>query len=289
MNLSPAPVDERVLCLFSVFLAKQGLRPSSISCYLAAVRHLQIEAGHPAGRRSDYPRLQYVLKGISYSLKEPKRIRLPITADIMDTLRQIWLAGSCSYTSCLLWATACCAYFGFLRLGELLLTGPNTPPAISVSDVAIDSHTAPSLVRIFLRKSKTDPGGKGVHIFLGSSGVPVCPVVALVTYLAIRPQTISSSPLFVWQNGSPLARDHFVREVRSALRVANIDHELYAGHSFRIGAATSAALAGVPAHMIKALGRWSSEAFQVYTRTPREILASVAPLIARHPQPPQSH
>ena len=42
-----------------------------------------------------------------------------------------------------------------------------------------------------------------------------------------------------------------------ANRVAGVNPLLYAGHSFRIGSATTAAAADIPAHMIKRLGRWS--------------------------------
>ena len=45
-------------------------------------------------------------------------------------------------------------------------------------------------------------------------------------------------------------------------------------------AATSAAAAGVPAHIINMLGRWESEAYQLYIRTPRETLASISPILA---------
>ena len=64
--------------------------------------------------------------------------------------------------------------------------------------------------------------------------------------------------------GSPVARATFVAAVRVALLAAGISSEGYAGHSFMIGAATSAARAGVLAHLIKAMGRWSSDAFMVY-------------------------
>ena len=58
---------------------------------------------------------------------------------------------------------------------------------------------------------------------------------------------------------------------------------LYAGHSFRIGAATSAAAAGIPAHMIQALGHWSSDAFKLYVRSSRDSLAPVSALLAACP------
>ena len=54
----------------------------------------------------------------------------------------------------------------------------------------------------------------------------------------------------------------------------------YSSHSFRIGAATVAARNGVPDHLIQALGRWNSNAYQLYIRTPSEALASLSQHLA---------
>ena len=64
--------------------------------------------------------------------------------------------------------------------------------------------------------------------------------------------------------------------LRSALPRAGIDEKLYSGHSFRIGAATTAARGGIQDSLIKVLGRWQSAAYQIYIRTPPEVLRGVA-------------
>ena len=81
-------------------------------------------------------------------------------------------------------------------------------------------------------------------------------------------------PLFTWSNGTFLTRAQFVEEVKKALDIAGVDAANYNGHSFRIGAASTAAANGMEDSMIKTLGRWESEAYQRYIKIPREELAN---------------
>ena len=154
-------------------------------------------------------------------------------------------------------------------------------------DVAIDDHGSPTMIRIYLRKAKADPFGRGVEVFLGKTGQQLCPVTALLGYLGVRPQTPGDAPLFVNHEGTPFTKEVFVRKVKSALSRAGINHQAYSGHSFRIGAATAAAMCNVPAHTIKMLGRWSSDAYMLYIRQHRSHLAAVSSLLVRTPGPAQ--
>ena len=282
-GITPLPLSEMSTCLFASFLAHQGLKSQSISAYLSALRHLQISAGFSPPQRAVWPRLQYVLRGIARCQPGPSDRRLPITATIMhQILNTCQVAFPNVVEARLLWAACCLGYFGFMRSGEFTVTDPAATPSIQVTDLAVDSHEAPTLIKVTLRRAKTDPFAKGIDIYFGKTDSPICPVAGLLQYMASRPRDDGySAPLLVHADGSPLTRDQFVRMVKKTLHVANVDHSSYSGHSFRIGAASSAAAAGVPAYFIKMLGRWESEAYHLYIRTPRASLASVSQLLAQ--------
>ena len=102
---------------------------------------------------------------------------------------------------------------------------------------------------------------------------------AVLAYLARRPDT--SGLLFIHSNGVPWSRSFLVNSLRIALTDAGIDTSGYSGHSFRIGAASAAAKAGLPDSLIQSLGRWKSAAFLSYIRIPVDRLVSASRLIVR--------
>lgn len=177
----------------------------------------------------------------------------------------------------MLWATCCMCFFGFLRSGEVTLVSqseydPETH--LSEGDVALDSLVHPSVVRIHIKASKTDPFRQGVFIYLGSTGNDLCPVAAISAYLATRDH--DPGPFFRFASGAALTRDALVKHLRSALSHFDVDVSQYSGHSFRIGAATAAAAVGLEDSLIKTLGRWQSSAYQLYVRLPWERLVGVS-------------
>lgn len=282
--LSPLPLTEQTLSFFVAHLGKQGLTHQTIKCYLSALRFMQIKAGlgdpFVAGA---FPQLQYVLRGIKRSprLRSP-RPRLPITPAILRQLRVVWSPLATDPDYVMLWAACCLGFFGFMRAGEFTLHSNQAFDAssmLTLQDIAVDQHANPSMVRVHLKQSKTDPFRKGVDIFIGATSCDLCPVAALLAYIAIRQARLG--PLFIFKDDSPLTRDKLVSAVQSALNQTGMDTSGFTGHSFRIGAATSAAQAGLEDSLIKMLGRWESSAYQRYIRTPRHSLAAVSQTLAQ--------
>ena len=205
------------------------------------------------------PRLEYVLLGIKrVEARAPRtRVRLPITMDIMQKLRASWLSLPPEPDCIMLWAAVCTGFFGFLRAGEFTAPSPQAydPDVhLNLADLAFDSHADPSMARLLIKQSKTDPFRQGVEVFLGRTDAAICPVSALVQYIGIR--SPSPGPLFVLQSGTPLTHTYLVSHLRAALRRAGLDDAQFNGHSFRIGAATTAASQGLEDSLIQTLGRW---------------------------------
>ena len=64
--------------------------------------------------------------------------------------------------------------------------------------------------------------------------------------------------------------------VWDGLKKAGIDDKNYSGHSFRIGAVTTAAQKGIEDAIIKSLGRWKSLAYLEYIKVPCNQLAGIS-------------
>ena len=108
------------------------------------------------------------------------------------------------------------------------------------------THKCPSIIFMRLKRSKTDQFREGVCISIGATNDDLCPVAALLSFLEI--QGPGEGPLFKWETGVGLTRQKFVEAVRAALRRANLPAEKFTGHSFRIGAVTTAAVGGLKTH-----------------------------------------
>ncbi|CAG2194548.1 unnamed protein product [Mytilus edulis] len=100
--------------------------------------------------------------------------------------------------------------------------------------------------------------------------LPITPAIlkvhAVWEYCKMR--GIQNGPLFCFMDGKPIPRQYFTRQLQLSLQWAGCDTAVYKGHSFRIGAASSAAMMGISSDNIQLMGRWHSDAYKKYIRIP---------------------
>ena len=170
------------------------------------------------------------------------------------------------------------AFFGFLRVSEFTVGGAfcekfdlSGEDAMFLADL--------SGVVLKLKSYKTDPFRKGANVTVGATQSPLCPVLAFIRYLHLRPNKTSGA-LFKFQNGRPLSRKWFSNRLKLACATAGAQGD-YTAHSLRIRAATALATAGLFSREIQVLGRWTSDAFKLYICTSRKVLTTAAHRLLR--------
>ena len=99
-------------------------------------------------------------------------------------------------------------FFGFFWSGELISPSEDhfdSAEHLSFVDIAVNDRDNPTILRVHLKASKTDPFRSGVDVFVGKTGNDLCPVTAMVNYLARRGSR--DGALFAYQNGRFLTRE----------------------------------------------------------------------------------
>lgn len=282
------PVNENLILNFVSTCVERGLTHSSIKLYLCGIRFYYIEhLGYNPLEISPgftYPRLATILTGIKKSQGNKTILhRLPITSDILSKIAShLRRLSPHTFTHSLMEASCTVAFFAFLRCGEFTVQkvedfDPNNN--LCCEDLVVRTDH----MILTLKKSKTDPFRQGISIPLFQTKEINCPVRSLNQYLQARNyyQANPKDPLFIMENGLPLTRNYFIDNLRSILSNVGFNAKHYHGHSFRIGAATTAAKVRLEDHLIKTLGRWSSDCYTRYIRTPNSSIREAQIALAK--------
>lgn len=272
------------MCRYVSYLAESNLKYRTIKAYLSAIRFLHIAEGESDPFLKEKPRLHYICQGVKRCESEKdsgKRERLPISPHLLREMKEVWEPRANDPDIVMLWAACCLGFFGFLRAGEMTVPSDSCfDPAVHLGykDIAVDNPSDPCMMQVTIKQSKTDPFRKGIDIYIGKTSTDICPVTAMLKYLVVRGK--KEGPLFIFKDNRFLTRQRLVDELRQALQKAGVDQSKYCGHSFRIGAATTAAARGIEDSVIKTLGRWKSLAYLQYVRIPRQELAHYSRLLS---------
>ena len=275
-------VSEKTLIDFVTYCQTTlHLRFDTIKLYLAGIRFHYIKSNNTDILLNTL-QLTYILRALKKRQCNFSRgLRLPITFTVLNDLCTCLSRGLFStFVDSMLLAAFTAAFYGFLRCGEFTVS-----PLSTVHPLIADVSFEPDLSKfsLVLRSSKTDTFSKGVTIHIFNSH-PLLPVSKMSNYLKIRlaAGATTNSPLFLDSqfSSSPLTRNSFISLLKQTLTAAGYVDTHFSGHSFRIGACTSGAAAGVQDHLLKVLGRWTSSCYSRYIRTPPASLSRAQQLMS---------
>ena len=271
-------VSEQVLIQYVTYChSVLNLSYSTIKLYLCGIRYMYLRHGksNPLEQHGKpLPGLKTILAGVKKDQSSrTKRVRLPIDVEMLANMCSVLDSGLFGpFTDAMLKAACTMAFFGFLRCGEFTVDCERKFDAennLCITDLEIDDK----LLRITLKKSKTDPFRRGITIPIYANDTLTCPVQAMKMYLSYRKvRSPYILPLFIDNDNNALSRTFFISKVKIMLDKLGFNSEHYNGHSFRIGAATTGSAVRLEDHLLKTLGRWSSNCYTTYIHTPAQVI-----------------
>ncbi|CAG2208684.1 unnamed protein product [Mytilus edulis] len=252
-HINSVPIIDEDCLIYFVTYCKNSLKlaHATIKLYLAGIRHNYLRIGHP-DPLSNCARLECILRGIKKSQNNVKQKRLPITSQILKQLCCMLKQGVFSpFVDLMLQCSFNLAFFGFLRCGEFTYSSKIArQDTLLIQNIDLDINFQNFTVH--LNSSKCDPFREGINITIFENDI-FNPVDLMRRYIQVRKNDGArpDSYLFVNDeyNNAPLSRDTFISLLRESLFRLGYNDSKFCGHSFRIGAATSAA--GVEDHIIQ--------------------------------------
>jgi hypothetical protein len=255
----PVEPTADTISFFTVFMSHH-IKPDSVDTYLSGICH-QLEPY--------FPNVRDIRKSIlcKRTLTGCKRLRgVPTNRKRALTMHDLHIvvdhyAESTSHDDLLFVSQLLTGFFALMRLGELTI-----PDDKSLFDFRkITKRTSVTFsnndYRFFLPSHKADRFFEGNTVIIQRHTGTINPLSFFKKYLKSRDRLFPfSTDLWLRADGSRPSRSFFIRRMK--LFFSND----IAGQSMLAGGATSLAENGIPPHLIQAIGRWASPAFQIYIR-----------------------
>jgi integrase len=285
------PVPETVIIKFVLWLAyDRNLSSNSINTYLAGIRQAHLNKGIAAPViRSE--RVNLLLKGkanadLSKKKEDKQQRRQPITPDLLKLIKarindlQLLLVDKR-----MLWTVTALLFFGALRGKEILRSSvlEFDPQFVLCSqDICILNERSEMKLQLKIKAPKESKKGEDTIVDIFQADPAICPVSAFAKWRALNPVWEWDQPAFRWSSGKPLTPANVNTVLKECLDgyVQGADR-WFTTHSFRSGAASMMAVMGYSDTDIKAMGRWSSKAFEAYIKLPRTKRMDMARTFAK--------
>ena len=284
------PISQNQVLVFTAWLINRGLKSSTISSYLAALRQLHLSLGTQIPDiRSEL--VSQVLRGrsnldsITPNFK-PKR--LPVTPCILRLLKiEIQKTNMSKADKRLFWLLCTTGFHGSFRMSELLSRksssfDPNFTllnSDISICNIPINNSYT-DIVTVLVKSPKSGNASSVDIVDIFPTRTDLCPVRAFSKWRKCQTFLSANLPAFRLDSGHSLTSKCLNKQLKIWLSpYINFNIGYVSGHSFRAGIPSVLGSLGFDDHDIKQVGRWSSRAFQTYLKLPRTKRLAMATAI----------
>jgi hypothetical protein len=260
-HLHHLPVEPTAQTLsYYVTFQSSHISPSSVDTYLSGICS-ELESFYPlvrANRAS--PLVTRTLKGARRRHGSAPSRKDPLTWN--DILRiTTTITTSPSHDNLLFAAILSTGFSALLRLGELTLPDNKATQNLTKCSLRSSCSLQADCYDFWLPVHKSDTLFEGNRIVVLKRNSTPDPHALMKRYLESRDRTFPLHPwLWLTETGYIPTRSWFLARLR------RFCPKTIAGHSMRAGGATAMAMEGASPNIIKAAGRWSSDAFERYIR-----------------------
>ena len=238
-----------------------GYKHNTIAGRLAAISN-----GLRARHKVDFTKAYYpmmVLKGVKCFTKIAN-YRQPFTQGMVNQLIQaLPLVYNDPYMVTLFSTIFSWAFHGCMRVSQYtqVVTSDHN---LRIFDIARTSNGQLGTYHIRFQSYKHSPENIPEFIMVPTGDIS-CPIQTMDDYLAVRPKILDE--LFVDHYG-PVTRLEVDNTIGTCCQKLGWDINAYEPHSLHIGRATAWMQQGYSPVQIMHMGRWRSQAYQVYIRPP---------------------
>ncbi len=307
-HYDPFPATMNTLIAYAVWSAER-ISAASVLKYIGHIRATHAERGQPFPDNAEMPQLMQILSGFTKAQLASKAgdiRRLPMTFGVTTRVAYVkreahaLLAEEPSVYSLDSVLMAEAAYglglVGALRPSELAVRLTKTAgwsAPLTLSQYQDDRRQDHAILELAQRKN-AQLGGPRCQVVIGATHHWFCARANMRRYLDERERLgevlTPNSLLFPIRNPAGELRAMTYVDLTRALAKdcerAGFDPRAYTGHSFRIGAATTMAINGVPTYWIEDLGGWArgSKALNTYIHlnlAPAQQRANMSAYLAR--------
>ena len=286
--------EELLLCDFVMWLVV--CQPSGRKCSARSARKYvsQVQGWHlrhfgtKIGGDVTMHRLRDLVRGAEYIFGRPAAFRrLGVRTQDLHTALQRCLADGSSESQA--WRAALTtAFAGLMRGGEFALQDDEAfSPKHSLrrSDLSFFRDEAGVLhAKIMLRPIKKGTNMARVPVVFAAGGSLLDPVAELWRMEKLDPivdkAARRATPLFRHTTGEAFRVCEVCDLIRNLMQSIGRPRADYGAHSLRIGGATAALAAGVDPAVIRLMGRWSSDIYEIYMRMNKQACVRVTSQVA---------